>query len=86
MLAGLALIAVLALKVVPAPVKSLASTAASVTPAGRAVAVAKAVKPAPAGPEAVPDATPRPAPKPTVAERSPGVGYSAQRSSKVRAA
>lgn len=48
MLAGFALIAVLALKVVPAPVRDLAGTAASVTPAGRAVAVVKAVKPAPA--------------------------------------
>jgi hypothetical protein len=47
MLAGLALIAVLALKVVPAPVKNVAGVAANLTPAGRAVSVAKAVKPTP---------------------------------------
>jgi hypothetical protein len=46
MLGGLALIAVMALKYVPAPVRNLASTAANVTPAGRAVSVAKAAKPA----------------------------------------
>lgn len=48
MLTGLALIAVLALKVVPAPVRDVAGTAANLTPAGRAVSVAKAASPAPA--------------------------------------
>jgi hypothetical protein len=47
MLGGLALIAVMTVKV-STPVRQVAETAASVTPAGRAVAVAKTVKPAPA--------------------------------------
>jgi hypothetical protein len=46
MLGGLALIAVMTLKV-PAPVREVAGVAANVTPAGRAASVAKAASPAP---------------------------------------
>lgn len=69
MLGGLALIAVMTLRV-PTPVRQAANVAASVTPAGRVVSAAKAASPPPAKTPAAPVPAPKVAAPQSRAERS----------------